>query len=210
MLRSNPVVAQLSKKSFSSHHPKRSSPKSVTLSPAVKLQTDRSFLLKGKPFHSTPAAEQRSLCDSNFLDTSSPCSITFTETWHAEVLVRVTKSRFMGAYRSITQPPAIRGPVRTPKKSQLVMWKLEIKSGNQCAHAPRCARLCCAVSSATGVRNKVRFLHGHHKFPNALQLIAHAAEKKRRDGMRRGGGTEGALQSFYASSNTSEKSEGEE
>lgn len=103
----------------------------------------------------------------------------------------------MGAYRSITQPPAIRGPVRTPKKSQLVMWKLEIKSGNQCAHAPRCARLCCAVSSATGVRNKVRFLHGHHKFPNALQLIAHAAEKKRRDGMRRGGGGRRVLSKVF-------------
>ena len=39
-------------KTFSSHHPKRSSPKSVTLSPAVRLQTDRCFLFlkqKGEP-----------------------------------------------------------------------------------------------------------------------------------------------------------------
>ena len=86
------------------------------------------------------------------------------------------------------QPPAILRICQCPQKSP------SLSRGDVRSTVRNQSLLCtavCAVSSATGVRNKVRFLHGHHKFPNALQLITHAGGSRRRGRRRRRG--EGAV-----------------
>lgn len=121
---------------------------------------------------------------------SCHCSITFTE-HHTKVLVRVTKSRFMRPYRSTVSG------CQCPKRPNMSRRSVKIKSESSGKRSSLCTPVC-AVSSATGVRNKVRFLHGHHKFPNALQLITRAGRGRR--------GGQAALRSFYALRNTSERS----
>lgn len=37
------------------------------------------------------------------------------------------------------------------------------------------------MSSATGVRRKVRLVHGHHKFPNAPRLITHTGMRRKEE-----------------------------
>ena len=152
--------------------PSESLSKSVTLRPAGKLQTERCVFNGGRtPFRlilhqsahftrhvqipSSVTLWKRGMLPS-FRPFASRCRTA--SPWLGD-----KNGGLKGTHGGITQPPAIRGPVTAPKSPTCNEGIESEKSGAR-------PLLCTAVwaeLSATGVRNKVRFLHGHHKFPSA-------------------------------------------
>lgn len=120
-------------------HQKRSSPKTRGSQPGCETTKRSEFLMIER--------ETPSFIELPLRSAPRHVSITFTE-----------KETFPKSPKKVVQE----GDHAT--KLRFVRLKLQIKQGDSCA---RCSP--CAASSATGVRNKVRFLQ--HKFPNALFLL---------------------------------------